>query len=351
MKKDKKSKKGKIILIIICSVLVVLITSGIITLNVLLSPVSNESETVVFVVSKNQSKMDIARNLKDAGLIKNEYAAFIYSVLHRLNLQAGEYVLDRADSAKTTLNNISEGKIKGPEIIQVKFIEGKRITDYAEVIAKNFNYEYDDVISVFKDKEFAKELISKYAILDNDILDSDIYYPLEGYLFPDTYSFYETSSIKDIIEKMVKEMNVKLINLKSNIDDKKLSYHEVLSMASIVETEGKNASDRAKVAQVIYKRLSINMNLGMDATTYYAVQKKMTEPLTKNDLATKNKYNTRRLDYKGLPVGPICSPSLESIIATLNPSDTNYIYYYSSSDGKTYFTDKYSEFVVFKERG
>ena len=146
-------------------------------------------------------------------------------------------------------------------------------------------------------------------------------------------------------------MEQKLSKYSQNIEDRGLNYHELLSAASIVEMEGTNATNRAKVSQVIYKRLSIGMNLGMDVTTYYAVQKEMKEPLTKQDLASTSKYNTRLMSYLGLPVGPICSPSMESIIATLNPSDTDYIYFYASKTAEIKFTANYNEFLQFIREG
>ena len=84
-------------------------------------------------------------------------------------------------------------------------------------------------------------------------------------------------------------------------------------------------SDREIVSQVIYKRLSLNMSLGMDVTTYYGVKKALGETLTTSDLNSTNAYNTRRTDFLGLPVGPICNPSEKAIIATLNPSDSDYV--------------------------
>jgi UPF0755 protein len=349
----KEEKKGNIkkVVLVIGIVVAVLLLTGVITFEVLLQPVSKENDIVVFVIEPKTSKIDIIKNLKSSNIIKNENAAIIYTALHRLKLQAGEYALNRGESTKEILGKISKGIIKEPDTISVTFVEGKRITDYAKVISDKFGYKYDDVMAVFKDKDYAQELMNKYSFLSSDILSSEIYYPLEGYLFPSTYSFYENASIKDIIEKLLKETGNKLNSLKQSIDDNNLDTHSLLTMASIVESEGTNATNRAQIAQVINKRISIGMNLGMDVTTYYAVQKEMKEPLTKKDLASTSKYNTRLSTNLGLPIGPICNPSLESITAVLNPSQTNYLYFYASKDGTIKFTDSYEEFMVFKRNG
>lgn len=347
MKNKKRKKILSIVLITIASILLI----EVIIFNILLSPVSKNSEIVDFTINYGSSRVDIVKNLKNAGIIKNEQAALVLVGLRNLKLQAGTYELNRMDSTRKILKSIANGEIKGKETINVTFIEGKRITDYAKTISENFNYDYDEVIAVFKDKDYAQELINKYSFLKSDILNSEIYYPLEGYLFPSKYSFYKDATIKEIIEKMLKETANKLNDLKASIDDNSMSIHEIITKASIIEAEGTNASNRAKISQVIDKRIDIGMNLGMDVTTYYAVQKPLTSSLTKKDLASTSKYNTRLETNLGLPVGPICNPSLESITAALNPSNDNYIWFFASKDGTIKFTADYKEFLVFKSNG
>ena len=148
---------------------------------------------------------------------------------------------------------------------------------------------------------------------------------------------------------MLNETNKKLETIKDEINASKYSIHEILTMASIVEKEAISYSDRQKVAQVIYKRLNINMNLGMDVTTYYGVGKSLKETLTNLDLNDENPYNTRITSFIGLPVGPICNPSIDSIKAVLNPAETDYTYFYADViTGNVYFTDDYNEFLDFK---
>ena len=148
---------------------------------------------------------------------------------------------------------------------------------------------------------------------------------------------------------MLDETAKQLEPLRSEIDASNYSVHEILTMASIAEKEAMNYEDRTKVAQVIYTRLDMGMNLGMDVTTYYGVGKSMTETLTALDLADDNPYNTRNASLIGLPVGPICNPSSESIRAVLNPADTNYIYFFADIvTGNVYFTDDYNEFLEFQ---
>ena len=105
-------------------------------------------------------------------------------------------------------------------------------------------------MNTFDDKTYINELINKYSFLTTDILNESIYHPLEGYLFPDTYTFYKTSTIKDIIEKMLDNTEIKLNSLDSEIKASSFSIHEIMTLASIVELEGAGTNERAGIAGV-----------------------------------------------------------------------------------------------------
>ena len=138
----------------------------------------------------------------------------------------------------------------------------------------------------------------------------------------------------------------------NKVDMAEKTIHEILTIASIIENEAKFKEDRPVVSQVIWKRWTSNMSLGMDVTTYYGAKKALSETLTQSDLSAKNAYNTRNTEFIGLPVGPISNPSESSIVAALNPSDTNYLYFYadvygkdgSEYVGKLHFAETYNEF-------
>ena len=131
----------------------------------------------------------------------------------------------------------------------------------------------------------------------------------------------------------------------NNNSQEKYSAHEVLTMASIVELEGTNSEDRAKIARVIYNRIAKNMSLGSDVTTYYAIKVDMGErDLSSKEINTYNAYNTRGPNMGGkLPVGPIANPSEEAINAVLNPADGDYLYFVADKNGEMYFTNTYEE--------
>ncbi len=310
-----------------------------------LTPVKSESEKVIFRINSGTSTKEIIDNLVSEKIIKSKISSFIYLKVHRnFILKAGTYELDRNDSTRDIFKKINAGDIYD-DSIKITFNEGKRISHYATLINENFGYNENDVISTINDEVYLKELINKYWFLTDEILNDKIYYALEGYLFPDTYSFKKDSSIKSIIETMLDNTNRKLSNYKSDIENSSYSIHQILTMASIIENESMFDEDRSGVSQVIYKRLKLNMSLGMDVTTYYAVKKDLSETLTKSDLNSYNDYNTRNTSFIGLPVGPICNMGIKSIEAALKPSDTNYLYFYADiKTGKLYFAENMTEF-------
>ena len=341
MKKNKK-------LIVILSVIVGLILVGIVTLMILLSPVSKSTDIVEFTVKKGEGKEKIVENLKDAKLIKSKYATFIYIVLSgKKNLQAGSYEFSRNMSVKDIITSLSTGdvvNVKRDEV-RITFKEGDTLKNFVTMVANETNIDYDEAIKKLSDKAYLKGLIADYWFLTDDILDEDIYFPLEGYLYPETYNFYKETNIEQVIRKVLNVTKERLEPLKSKIESSKYNIHELLTIASIAEKEANTNSDRAMVTQVIYKRLSLNMALGMDVTSYYGVQKEMTEVITQLDLNDKNPYNTRVTTFIGLPVGPICNPSIGSINAALEPADTDYLYFVADIlTGKVYFAKTNEEF-------
>ncbi len=309
-----------------------------------ISAVSKSDEVETFTITSGESKTEIIDNLVDAGLIKSKIAAYIYVGLHSsLNLQAGEYELSPSMSLEQILLKFHEGDT-AENTFTITFIEGRRLTSYASVIAQYTNTTTEEVIATLSDTEYLNELIAEYWFLTEEILDPDIYYPLEGYLFADTYEFYEGSSIKDIVQKMLDGMEAVLADYKEEITSSGYTVHEIITLASIVELEGISSSDRAGVAGVFYNRLEANMSLGSDATTYYGVGKDFSDDLYVSEINDDNPYNTRLASMAGLlPIGPICSPSRESIDAVINPEEHDYYYFVADKNGVTYFMKTYAE--------
>ena len=237
---------------------------------------------------------------------------------------------------------LEKGNKYNEQEISVLFKEGLNIRKIAKVIADNTNNTEDDVYSLLKDKDYLIELINNYWFISDEILNDNIYYSLEGYLFPSTYSFKSKDvTVKEIFKKMLDEMGKQLDNYKDKING---NFHELLTLASIVELEGVALDDRKGIAGVFYNRLDKKMNLGSDVTTYYAAKIDMGDrDLYKSELNDCNNYNTRCSSFKSLPISPICNPSIESIRAVLEPTNEDYLYFVADKNRKVYFSKTYNE--------
>ena len=327
-------KKSKLIIIIILILLIIsALCLGIYGYG--MTKVSKESQKVEFIVKSGASKIEIVNQLKNAGLIRSKNALLVYLYFNKdLNLQAGNYELDRNMNPKEIIEKINKGDVL-IKTMTIKFIEGKNMKNFINLVKEKRHLSEEEIKTTLNDKEFLNTLIEKYDFLTNEILNDNIYYALEGYLYPDTYEILENANLKDLIIKMLDNTKTKLSNL--DLNNSKYSVHELLTMASIVELEGVNAEDRAKFAQVIYKRLELGMTLGMDTTAKYVAEM---ENKSVNYLAM-SPYNTRRVDAGmagKLPIGPIGNPSIEAINAVLHPSDTEYVYFVANTcTGENFF--------------
>ena len=344
-------KKGFIVLGIIFFIVVIAVISSIIWYEMSIKqPNTDSSQDIQAVVEikTGTSTKEILNELKQNKVIKSTLASKIYIALHDVKgLQAGKYLFTGNENLQVVLETLSLGKVMD-ETVNITFLEGKNMRYIASTIAENTNNTANDVYELLEDKDYILSLIDKYWFLSERIENQNIYYPLEGYLYPDTYSFENKDvSVKTIFEKMLDKMDKvlsKYREIPSSVGQK-YTAHEILTIASIVELEGNNSDNRAKIASVIYNRLNANMSLGSDVTTYYAIKVDMGErDLYSKEINTYNPYNTRGPNMEGkLPIGPIASVSEESIKAALNPAEGNSLYFVAAKNGDIYFSNTYEE--------
>lgn len=334
--KRKLNKKGIIVVSLVVFVcLLCLITVCVYFIK--LKPVSKSSSLVSFSVVEGDTYNSISSRLSDSDLIRSTLAYKIYVKTHRLDtLKVGTYSLDKNMGVKELLNTLSDGNYKEDYTI-ITFREGINIRGIASLIDANTNNTEDDVYSLLCDRDYLNSLINDYWFVTDEILNESIYYPLEGYLFPDTYQFAKDASVRDIFAVMLNQMDVVLSNYKRQIENSSYSIHKLLTLASIVELEAGSSHERNGVAAVFYNRIRDGWTLGSDVTTYYAARKDFTVDLTASELSECNAYNTRGTCFVGLPVSPISSPSRESIEGVMNPIQSDYYYFVADKNGNTYF--------------
>lgn len=340
-------KKNILILLLI---FIITILIGLIYYNLGLKAVSSNDNEVEFIVEEGSTYYSVIDKLYEEKLIKNKLCFKIYIKLNNENrLEAGVYKLNKNMSVKEIVSIFSRGNTYNPDVISITFKEGKNMRWIASIIASNTNNTEEAVYSLLSDKEYLNELINNYWFIDESIVNENIYYSLEGYLFPNTYEYMNKDvSIKEIFKTMLDEMDEELSVYKEDLLNSNYTVHELLTLASIVELEGKVNSDRAGIAGVFYNRLNSGWSLGSDVTTYYAAKVDMSErDLYLNEINDRNYYNTRS-DYLAgkLPIGPISNPSIDSIKAVLYPTNSDYYYFVADKNGKTYFTYTYQEHLA-----
>ncbi len=339
-KKRKLNKNGKFALAIL--ILLVIIVSGVLFFNYMTSGTGSMNETVTITVAKGDTYSSLASELKKQDLIRSEmfYKLFL-KLKSPTGLKEGNYTLNKSMNLDQIITSLSGDELYESNVVRITFKEGRNMRWYAHQIAESTNHTEQELYALLKDDGYLTELISKYWFLTDEIKNKEIYYSLEGYLYPDTYEFANKDvPLKDLLEKILDNTARKLEPYRAQLENSPYTIHQLLTLSSIIELEAAHSDDRAGVAGVFYNRLEGGWALGSDVTTYYAVQVDLDErDLYQSELDDYNAYNTRSSKMAGkLPVGPICNPSIVAIEATLNPKTHNYLYFVADKNKKTYFS-------------
>ena len=232
----------------------------------------------------------------------------------------GDYFFETPESVWTVAQRVASGDF-GLDPIRVTFPEGITSYQIADILAEK--------LPSFPKEEFL-------ALADAE----------EGYMFPDTYQFLPNVLPEEIIREMQRTFDRKVITtLAEDIATSDRTLSDVIIMASIVEKEAITYKDKRMVAGILWKRIDIDMPLQVDAPFQYEIGKNTFE-LTRADLMNDSDYNT--YTRKGLPVGPIANPGLESIEATLNPIPSNYLFYLSDYHSQIHYSQTYQEHMGYK---
>jgi len=342
--KKKKLKKSFLIAFVLLIVILIGFTIFF-SLNHMMAPVSKTYEEKTIVIKEGMTPGDIASLLKKEKLIKNEKVFYYYLRLKKIdNIYSASYTLSPDMDVKKITKVLLAGGQNTMEIA-ITFPEGINMRKMAKIIENNTDNTETDVFTLLKDEAYLNELIDNYWFITKDIKQKELYYSLEGYLFPDTYHFSSKAvTVKEIFTKMLDQMEIVLDVYKKEIENSSYSIHELLALASMIELEGLSLEDREGIAGVFYNRLESSMSLGSDVTTYYAFKLEMYErDLTYAELNKANPYNTRGPGMIGkLPIGPIAMISKDAIIAIFNPK-SDYYYFVADKNGKVYFTKNETE--------
>jgi len=306
------------------------------------SSVSNEDKEVIVTIEKGQGANSILNTLDEAGLVKNKLCGSLFLKLNHFDhLQANTYILNENMDLNEIFSIMERPKDQYVLRTKVTIKEGNTIPEVANSIAQSLEVKKEDVLKTLNDKTYLQSLIKEYWFLTDDILQSGIKYPLEGYLFPETYLLNNKEvKVEDVVKEALDMMDQKLTPLKDDIEKTKWSTHQFLSFASVVERESLFDNDRAKIAGVFINRLNQNMKLQSDITVNYAWQRTGVK-VSYQHLSIDSPYNTYK--YGGLPIGPISTVSLKTMEACIHYEKSDYLYFFAKENGEVIYSKTLAE--------
>lgn len=281
---------------------------------------------VIVNVTSGATGSQIASDLFRAGVIKSELSFFRVAVgdSRSAAIAPGSHRVETRIPAKEALEQLLDPN-RIENLIRVR--DGARLSEIIEAL-ESAGFERNEISAALKEVRPPSIFKTKN---------------LEGFLYPALYAPTEEDSPKTILTKMLGRFASSTSKIEWSYEN--LSPREILTVASLVEAEG-TPDVFTKVARVIYNRLEIGMALQLDASVHYALGKRGEITLSIAETKVASPYNTYR--YRGLPPGPIGSPTIAAISAALQPAEGNWLYYVTVAPGETRFTESYDEFLQFK---
>ncbi|CAM3113188.1 endolytic transglycosylase MltG [Filibacter tadaridae] len=347
MREKKKEVKivRKIVLIIALVMLLIGIGVGFFVYKYItgaLQPIDPESEKVIQVEIPIGSGLNlIAGKLEEKGIIKDARIFKYYAKFNNESqFQAGSYGLTKAMTPDELIESLKTGKVYRTPVFTMTIPEGLKIEQIANIVDKKTGIPAADFIAYVNDEATIDLLIGKYPqIFTEEIKAETIKHPLEGYLFPATYPFYEEKpTLGTVVDEMVKATASNVTPYLDYLQKEEKSVHWLLTFASLLEEEATAQSDRQSIASVFYNRMKKDMPLQTDPTVLYALGGHKEKTLLK-DLEVEDPYNTYK--NKGLPPGPIASAGASSIEAVIDPAKTDYLFFLADSKGINHFATSY----------
>ncbi|OGM33404.1 hypothetical protein A2803_04365 [Candidatus Woesebacteria bacterium RIFCSPHIGHO2_01_FULL_44_21] len=280
------------------------------------------SEEVRFTITRGSSAETIGKNLKEAGLIRDTFALKIYLQSKGLvaKLPPGQFKIAK----NLKLPELVSVLLKGPVELWVTIPEGLRREQYPEIFAAGLELSPADATSFEEEFLLATE-------------------NLEGFLYPDTYLFPPNVTAEQVISVLRNTFDKKFTPTQEELDAVGLTLDEAVTLASIIERETRNASERPTVVGVYLNRLGADWPLQADATIQYVTgdSEDWWKTPTTAQKEVNSFYNTYK--YPGLPPAPIANPSLTSLEAVINPEDTDFWFYLHDPDGVIHFAQTLEE--------
>ena len=317
-----------------------------------LQPVDASSKQYVTVqIPEGANVQTIGSTLEKSGLIKHGVIfAFYAKYKNYSDLKSGYYNLQKSMSTEDIIHELQKGgtaEAQEPALANLTIPEGYTIDQMAQAVGQlqgDFKEPLtaDAFLAKVQDENFISQEVAKYPSLLESLptKESGVRYRLEGFLFPATYSIKESTTIESLIDEMLAAMDKTLAPHYSAIKSKNLTVNELLTIASLVEKEGAKTEDRKLIAGVFYNRLNLGMPLQSNIAILYAQGKLGQKISLADDAGIDTTINSPYNVYTkaGLMPGPVDSPSLDAIEASINQTKSDNLYFVANvTDGKVYY--------------
>ena len=296
---------------------------------------SKDNSEVVVEIDKGMSTKEIGLLLKDKGCIKSEYTFYlkIKGSEYENKLNYGEFNL-RKNMSLTEILEVLVNNHYIEETVKITFPEGYSIEQIANLLEEKQIVSKEEFINALSE-EYDYEFI-------NNIPNNEYKYKLQGFLFPATYEFKKSVTGYEVVNKMLETFEKRYESLTEDYSN----VFDIVTKASVIEKEAKLDNERYIISGVISNRIDKEMLLQIDACVLYPLTDGLYNKgsLSFSDLEIDSLYNTYK--YKGLPIGPICNPGIESLKAALNPESNEWLYYHTDEekkDGSHIFTKTFEE--------
>ncbi len=340
----------KIKLLIIFLVIILITFGGYIYTSLFTGiPTDKDATDELYTVEQGMSTDEILTDLEQQGFVRSYKHAYDLVVENDYTFYANTYQISKSNTTIENLEILSNMSSNVDESMYCKLVivEGDLLTNIASNTAECLSKDEDYVLDYWSDKSNLKEYIANYWFLENDILDKDVLYPLEGYLGAATYTVYDYTTIEDLTYQMLDVTDSYLSSYKDDILNSDYSVNQLMTLASIIEREGMHDVDRPIISGVFYNRLNQQMPLQSDITVLYALGETK-EHVLYSDLEVDSPYNT--YINTSLPPGPIATPGIPSIEAAIYPQENDYLYFFANQDsGEVYYSETYDEHLAISE--
>jgi len=304
----------------------------------LISP-DDDAEAISITIEEGSRGVGIAEQLEAEGIITSQLFFRLYTRVSGSILQAGIFELKPGMSLRAIVSVLGDARVSE---VQVTIPEGYTLKQIGEavmsVLPEITQEEWEEVAGPN----------GKWMVAESEILSGiPVGQGLEGYLFPDTYRFRADATAETVVETMVLTLKRRLaendiVIPRNLIFEGGLTFHEMMTLASIVEREVRQADEMKIVAGIFYTRMQIGMALQADSTVNY-VTGKDTPSISLDDSQISSPYNTYR--NLGLPPGPISNPGMNAILAVLNPVDSDYVFFLTSPEGEVIYAKTFDQHI------